>query len=170
MLYCIFFISSVTIEIWTLLFFLILCIKLVLFFLEPCRIFSLFPVFWNLIVGCLGCGLIYLLYRHSADPVTLKTHALQFWDIFLNYFLSFILEFCLLGTRTTSVLDLRVCCSGFLSLIVFTSFAGVLVCIPSVKFFISDYFFISLNIFLYSECFLGIIFLFLGCNHFSSSV
>lgn len=70
----------------------------------------------------------------------------------------------------TSVLDLLVWCSVFLSLIVFTSFAVVLVSIPSAKFFISDYFFISLNVFLYSECFLGIIFLFPGCSHFSESV
>lgn len=76
---------------------LILCIKLLfcLFSLEASRIFFFSPEFWNFIMMCH----FYLFCWHLVRPFRLEIYVLQFWKVFLKYFVNdFFSFFAFFGT------------------------------------------------------------------------
>ena len=70
--------------------FLILCMWPVFFHQGTFTMFSLTPVFWKFTLLYLGVGLLSLIILDTVGPLSIGTHGLYFWRVFLTFLCSFL--------------------------------------------------------------------------------
>ena len=70
--------------------FLILCTWPVFFHQGTFTMFSFTPVFWKFTLLYLGVSLLSLIIPNTVGPLSIGTHSLRFWRIFLTFLWSFL--------------------------------------------------------------------------------
>ena len=83
--------------------FLILCMWPVFFHQGTFTMFSVTPVFWKFTLLYLGVGLLSLIIPDAVGPLSIGTHGLRFWRIFLTFDHFFLSAFSLYNACDSDV-------------------------------------------------------------------